>query len=94
MGLFDKLKGIFNKKETDEFGNVNKTEEVIEKYEEGLTKTRENFVSKLNLLGIKFTKIDEAFYEELEEILIMADIGVKTTSVFMDKLKGKFTIIK
>ena len=81
MGLFDRFK-IFSKKEEV------KTEE-IEKYDEGLSKTREDFVSKLSFLGIKYTKIDEAFFEELEEILIMADLGVNTTMSFVDKLRKR-----
>jgi len=80
MGIFDKMKNVFSKKNEDES---------ITKYESGLTKTRENFVNKLSLLGIKYTKIDEAFFEELEEILIMADLGVKTTMTFMDKLRSR-----
>ena len=79
MGLFDKLKNIIKGKD----------EKVVEKYDEGLTKTRDEFVNKLNLLGIKYTKIDDKFYEELEEILIMADLGVNTTMEFVDKLKRR-----
>ena len=82
MGIFNKLKNLFNKDKEIK-------EEVVNQYEKGLTKTKENFVNKLNLLGIKFTKIDDSFYEELEEILIMADIGVKTTNEFMEKLKRR-----
>lgn len=80
MGLFDKIKKAFSNKEEDK---------EIKKYEEGLEKTRDNFVNKLNLLGIKYTKIDEAFYEELEEILIMADIGINTVMKFMDKIRKR-----
>ncbi len=58
MGIFDKIKKVFSNKEN------------VEKYDEGLTKTRDNFVNKLNLLGIKYTKISDEFYDELEEILI------------------------
>lgn len=79
MGILDKLKNIVK---------IDKKKEV-EKYDEGLTKTREDFVNKLNLLGIKYTKIDEKFFEELEEILIMADLGTKTTFKFMDKLRKR-----
>lgn len=79
MGIFDKIKKAFKKEE----------KENIEKYEEGLTKTRDNFVNKLSLLGIKYTKIDDKFYEELEEILIMADLGASTTMDFIDKLKKR-----
>lgn len=83
MGFFNKVKEIF-KKDKDK----NLDENVI-KYEEGLTKTRDNFVSKLSLLGIKYTKVNEAFYDELEEILISADIGVNTVMDFVDRLKKR-----
>lgn len=79
MGIFDKLKNLIK----------NDNKDNIEKYDKGLSKTREDFVNKLNLLGIKYTKVDDAFYEELEEILIMADLGNKTTFKFMDKLKKR-----
>jgi len=81
MGIFDKLKNIFKK-------DINNTKD-IEVYEKGLEKTREDFVSKLNFLGIKYTKVNEEYFEELEDILIMADIGVKTVINFMDKLKTR-----
>mgnify|MGYP003183157033 FL=1 len=58
-------------------------------YEKGLEKTRKEFVSKLNLLGIKYTKIDDEYFEELEQLLIMADIGVNTVMNFMDRLKSR-----
>ena len=61
----------------------------IEKYVDGLSKSRENFVSKLSLLGIKYTKISNEFYDELEEILITADIGVNTVMDFVDRLKDR-----
>lgn len=69
----------------------NKHNEVkeIEKYVDGLSKSRENFVSKLSLLGIKYTKISNEFYDELEEILITADIGVNTVMDFVDRLKDR-----
>lgn len=79
MGILDKLKNIVKSDKKKE----------VEKYDEGLTKTREDFVNKINLLGIKYTKIDEKFFEELEEILIMADLGTKTTFKFMDKLRKR-----
>ena len=79
MGIFDKLKNTFKK-------NNN---ESVQKYDNGLTKTREDFINKINILGLKYTKIDEKFFEELEEILIMADLGTKTTFKFMDKLRKR-----
>ena len=54
-----------------------------------MKKTREEFVNKLSLLGVKYTKVSEEFYEELEEILISADIGVNTVMDFMDRLRKR-----
>lgn len=79
MGLFDKFKKIFNKEEKED----------IALYEKGLEETRKEFVSKLSLLGIKFTKIDDDYYDELERILIEADIGVNTVYTLLDKLKKR-----
>lgn len=53
----------------------------------GLTKTRNNIVSNLNSIFNGFSSIDDDFYEELEEILIMSDIGVNTTEEILDNLK-------
>ncbi len=54
---------------------------------EGLTKTRENIVRGIDNVFSGFSNIDDDFYEELEEILIMGDIGVNATSAIVDKLK-------
>ncbi len=84
MGLFNKLKNIFNNKKEEE-----KTSEEVKKYDEGLEKTRTEFVSKLNMLGIKYTKVNEEYFEELENVLIMADIGVKTVMDFIERLRKR-----
>lgn len=55
----------------------------------GLAKTRNNIVSGLNSIFHGFSKIDDDFYEELEETLIMGDIGVETTEKIIDDLKVK-----
>ena len=86
MGLFDKLKNIIIKKEEIKDKDI---QEEIRNYDEGLKKTREDFISKLNVLGIKYTKVSEEYFEELESILIMADIGVNTVMKFMDKLRNR-----
>lgn len=81
VGLFDKFKNVFNK--TKEEQNE------IKSYEEGLKKTRNEFKSKLNILNNKYKKVSEEYFEELEEILISADIGVNTVIEFVDKLKKR-----
>jgi len=86
MGLFDKIK---NKFKTNENINKEKNEKQVEVYEKGLTKSRENFVSKLVDLTLRHTKIDEEYFDELEEILIMADIGINTVMKFINKLKDR-----
>ena len=63
--------------------------ESIKIYEKGLTKTRESFVSRLINLTNKYNKATEEYFEELEEILIMADIGVNTVMSFMDRLRQR-----
>ena len=55
----------------------------------GLTKTRDNLKSGIDSLFSGFSEIDEDFYEELEEILIMADIGVNTTEQIIENLREK-----
>ena len=79
MGIFDKFKSIFKKEEI----------ETVNTYDAGLEKTRKEFTSKLNLLTMKHNIINEEYYEELEDILISADIGVNTVMKFMDKLRAR-----
>ena len=56
---------------------------------EGLTKTRNNIVNSIDAIFSGFSSIDDDFYEEIEEILIMADIGMKTTESIMEDLRAK-----
>ena len=56
---------------------------------EGLNKTRENIVSGMDSIFSGFSSIDEDFYEELEETLIMGDLGIKTTTTIMEDLRAK-----
>lgn len=78
--------------EADSAEEVVITEEVKESvkvYEKGLTKSRQGFVSKLANLTNKYKKINDEYFEELEEILIMADIGVNTVMEFIDRMKDR-----
>ena len=61
----------------------------FQKLIDGLTKTRDSFVKNMDYVFRGFTNIDEEFYEELEEILISGDIGVRTTEEILDDLKAK-----
>lgn len=72
--------------------NFEKKEDVkksVKVYEKGLTKARQGFVSKLANLTNKYNKVNEEYFEELEEILIMADIGVNTVMELIDKLRDR-----
>ena len=91
MGFFNKIKNMFkgnnNKVENND---TNKTlNEEVKVYEKGLTKSREGFVSKLMELTNKYKNINDDYFDELEEILIMADIGVNTVMDFIDRLKKR-----
>ena len=59
------------------------------KLKEGLTKTRDNIVSGIDSVFSGFSSIDDDFYDELEETLIMGDIGVVATEEILDDLKIK-----
>ena len=76
MGLFSKIKNAFSK-----------NPEEVNNYSSGLEKTRKQFVSELSNLSKKYKFINDDYFEELEDILIMADIGVNTVVTFVDKLK-------
>ena len=58
-------------------------------YDKGLEKSRKEFVSQLSILGKKFTRVNEDYYEELEQLLISADIGINTVFKFMDRLRDR-----
>ena len=96
MGLFNKIKDMFSgtekgeKKVSDEqVVEKNSNESNIKVYEKGLSKSRKGFVSKLADLTNKYSKITDEYFDELEEILIMADIGVNTVMEFIDRLRDR-----
>ena len=104
MGLFHKIKNIFTKEENIGESNLEssiennqeligttslKEENSVKVYEKGLTKSRNGFVSNLISLTSRYSKVTEEYFEELEEILIMADIGIHTVMKFMDRLRSR-----
>lgn len=78
---------IEQSKKKEKKAKLTEEEETIITYDKGLEKTRKEFVSELTLLGKKFTKVTEDYYDELENILIKADIGVRTVVDFIDRLR-------
>ncbi|MDV2580571.1 signal recognition particle-docking protein FtsY [Alkalibacillus haloalkaliphilus] len=77
MSFFKKLKDKVNKQ----------TDQVTDKFKDGLTKTRDSFTTKVNDLVAKYRKVDDEFFEELEEILISADVGVETVMELIEELE-------
>lgn len=77
MSFFKKLKDKFTQS----------SDNVSEKFKDGLSKTRNNFTTKVNDLVARYRKVDEDFFEELEEILIGADVGFDTVMELIDELK-------
>lgn len=80
MSFFKKLKGKFS---------TNNEDATSEKFKSGLEKTRGSFSSKINNLVKNYRKVDEEFFEELEEILISADVGVTTVMDLIGILKDE-----
>ena len=62
---------------------------IFSKIKEGLKKTRTGIFGKINSVLNSFTKIDEELFEEIEEILIMSDVGVKTAEYICNELRAK-----
>ena len=82
MGLFDKFKRILKV-------NTEEEKKELQSYDQGLEKTTKEMRSKLAQLSKRHKQIDDAYFEELEDILITADIGVHTVMSFMDRLKKR-----
>ena len=79
MGLFSKFKNVFKKEDKKD----------LKIYDKGLEKTRNEFISEISVLGHKFHKVNDEYFDELESILIKADIGIHTVMSFLDRLKKR-----
>jgi fused signal recognition particle receptor len=86
MSFFKKLKEKFTTQEEKE-KLVEAEVSIGEKFKQGLTKTRNSFTGRVNELVARYRKVDEDFFEELEEILIQADVGFDTVMELIDQLK-------
>ncbi len=88
--IVNSFTNIENVKENEkEIKEEKKEEEQIKLYDKGLSKSRDNFVNKLINLNNKTKKITDEYFDELEDILIMADIGVNTVLSFIERLKKR-----
>ena len=61
----------------------------FDKLVKGLTKTRDNMSTSVNQVFTSYDKIDDEFYEDLEETMIMSDMGIRTTDEIITNLKKK-----
>lgn len=77
MSFFKKLKEKF----------TGQGDSVTDKFKDGLAKTRNQFTSKVNDLVARYRKVDEDFFEELEDVLLQADVGFDTVMELMDELR-------
>ena len=79
MGLIKFLKEKFGKKK----------DATTDKYEQGMEKSRKSFSSKLNNLSHKYKKVNQEYFEEVEEILIEADVGINLTLKVIESVLDK-----
>lgn len=79
MSFFKKLK--------EKFTTTEEENKISDKYKEGMSKTRDTFSNKINNLVARYRTVDEDFFEDLEEILIQADVGVMTVMDLVEELK-------
>lgn len=84
MGLFAYLKNKFSKNKAEE----NKNASTI-KYQKGLAKSRAAFADRLEELSKRYDKVNSDYFDELEQILIEADVGVELTLKLLDNLLSK-----
>ncbi len=77
MGFFSKVKEAL----------VGKSAKQNDKYVAGLDKSSSSFSSKINELAARYREIDESYFEELENILIMSDVGVSMVMTIVDEIK-------
>ncbi|CAM3189520.1 signal recognition particle-docking protein FtsY [Sporolactobacillus spathodeae] len=79
MSFFSKIKNKI----------TGQTEAATEKFRTGMARTRNSFSEKMNNLVKRYRKVDEEFFEELEDILIESDVGVTTVMDLVEKLKDE-----
>ncbi len=76
MGLISFLKEKFSKKKSSD----------VDSYSQGMSKTRQNFSNRLNSLSKKYKKVNQEYFEDLEEILIESDVGVNLSLKIIDEV--------
>ena len=85
MGLFSFLKSKFGKKSEEKPGQSSS----LQTYEKGMAKSRRAFASRLDELGKRYARVNEEYFEELEQILIESDVGVELSIRLIEQLLDK-----
>lgn len=85
MGLFSFLKSKFGKKGEEKPEQSSS----LQTYEKGMAKSRRAFASRLDELGKRYAKVNEEYFEELEQILIESDVGVELSIRLIEQLLDK-----
>ena len=85
MGLFSFLKNKFGKK-SEASVEPKKKDASLETYSKGMEKSRKNFASRLDELSKRYAKVNEEYFEELEQILIESDVGVELSLRLIEEL--------
>lgn len=96
------FKNLFNKENKDikkaneeeiikegQMGKLEKTNSLFEKLKAGLNKTRKGMTEKIDAVLKSYKKVDEELFDELEEILVTADVGINTTMKIIDRLRER-----
>lgn len=92
MGLFDRIKRAFTGEDVVQEPVNEEKRIVIDKFDKGMEKTRKSFSDKLNELFAGFREVDEDFFDDLEEVLISADVGFDMTIAISDVLREEMRL--
>lgn len=91
MGLFDRIRRAFTGEDAviEEELQEKDSPIVFETYDKGMEKTRRSFTDRIKDLFSSFTEVDEDFFEDLEEVLISADVGFDMTIALTDAIRDE-----
>lgn len=92
MGLFDRIKRAFTGEDVTQEPVNEEKRIVIDKFDRGMEKTRKSFSDKINELFAGFREVDEDFFDDLEEVLISADVGFDMTIAISDVLREEMRL--
>lgn len=93
MGLFDRIKRAFTGEEPLKVREEKEENKIVfEKYDKGVEKSRKSFTDRMNELFAGFREVDEEFFDDLEETLIMSDVGFDMTIALSDAVREEIQL--